>query len=168
MREWLEVGRDGARHRAHVALTADRPEWAISFREMDVPGRGRQRVQIGNLSLYEWWYGTEARFQAGTGWRDWYVALERALVGHQRTDACAAGSWDPVGTYERQTGGRVFATAVATWLLETPWRRRRLSESASRAGSVAGPARRTRRRGAARGGAGPRSLSRVPSGPGPA
>ena len=37
-------------------------------------------------------------------------------------------SWDPLGTYERQTGGRVFATALCALMLETPYRHRRLSE----------------------------------------
>jgi hypothetical protein len=133
VREWLEVGRGGARHRAHLLLTAKAPEWRISFREMDVPGHGRRRVQVGHLSLYEWWYGTEAKFQAGVGWGTWYAALSAALLSHQRTTGCARGSWDPEGVYERQTGGRVFATALAALMLETPYRRRRLSEAAAAA-----------------------------------
>jgi hypothetical protein len=130
VREWLETGRSSAQHRAHLSRMAkQRPEWSISFKELDVPGRGKQRVQIGSLSLYDWWYGTMAAFQAGgETWSAWNARLKAALLPHQRKDGCAAGSWDPVGTYERQTGGRVFATALAILMLETPYRHRRLSE----------------------------------------
>lgn len=129
IREWLEVGREGERHRAHLSLArSDPPDWTISFKEIAVKGQGKVRVQIGHLSFYEWWYATMALFQAGgDGWRSWYARLASALVPHQRQDGCARGSWDPLGPYERQTGGRVFATALAVQMLETPYRHRRLT-----------------------------------------
>jgi len=100
-----------------------------------VPGQGKVKVQVGHLSLYEWWYGTEATFQAGgEAWSGWFARLRGALVPHQATAGCARGSWDPLGTYERQTGGRVFATALAVLRLETPYRVRRLAASASAPG----------------------------------
>ena len=129
IRELLEVGTGGARHRAHMGLLAkEAPVWKISFKEVEVPGQGRMKVQVGHLSLYQWWYGTMAEFQAGgEGWSAWYGKAKSALLGHQRkTSECARGSWDPEGTYERQTGGRVFATALAVLILEEPWRHRRL------------------------------------------
>jgi hypothetical protein len=131
IREQLEVGLDGKRHKSHLSLAArDRPDWVISFREIDVPGRGKLKVQVGHLSFYEWWYGTEATFQAGgDAWRGWFSRLSGALVPHQVAAGCAKGSWDPVGGYERATGGRVFATALGVLMLETPYRRRRLSET---------------------------------------
>jgi hypothetical protein len=130
LREWLETGRQSAQHRGHLSrMTKQRPDWSISFKELDVPGRGKQRVQIGTLSLYDWWYGTMAAFQVGgETWSAWNGRLKSELVTHQRKDGCAAGSWDPLGTYERQTGGRVFATALAVLMLETPYRHRRLAE----------------------------------------
>lgn len=129
MREWLEVGRAGAQHRGHLdRLAKQRPDGSISFKELDVPGRGKQRVQIGTLSFYDWWYGTAASFQAGGGtWSAWNARLKAALLPLQRKDGCARGSWDPLGTYERQTGGRVFATALAVLMLEAPYRHRRLA-----------------------------------------
>ena len=130
IREQLEVGRTGARHRSHLGLAArERPEWAISYRDIEVPGRGKLEVQVGHLSFYEWWYGTEATFQAGgDAWHGWFARLASALVPHQVRAGCARGSWDPVGGYERDTGGRVFATALGVLMLETPYRRRRLSQ----------------------------------------
>ena len=128
IRELLRAGTSGARHRAHCALVdANRPKWKISFRETDVPGRGRMKVQVGNLSMYQWWYGTVACFQrGGEAWTSWNAALKSALVPHQEKTGCARGSWDPVGLYERAVGGRVFATALGVLMLDQPYRHRRL------------------------------------------
>ena len=110
-------------------MAREAPVWQISFKELEVPGRGKLRVQIGTLSLYQWWYGTLAEFQAGgDGWSVWSSHAHAALVGHQRSSGCARGSWDPVGTYERDTGGRVFATALAVLILEEPYRHLRLGK----------------------------------------
>jgi len=130
IRELLETDTSGKRHRAHRALVlSQKPVWKISFREVEVPGRGKVPVQIGNLSLYQWWYGTIALFQrGGSDWRGWFRKTRSALLGHQREEGCARGSWDPEGTYERQTGGRVFATALGVLMLEQPYRHRRLTE----------------------------------------
>ncbi len=124
IRELLEVGVDGPRHRAHLALVArELPRWKLAFETIDVPGRGPMQVQVGNLSLYQWWYGTTASFRrGGAAWTNWWSALRPALLEHQRKDGCAKGSWNPEGTYERQTGGRVMSTALAVLMLETPYR----------------------------------------------
>ena len=92
-----------------------------------VTSRSDVKVQIGNLSMYQWWYGTVGLFQkGGASWTSWFGAVKTALVGHQRKDGCAKGSWDPLGTYERQTGGRVFSTSLGVLMLEQPYRHRRL------------------------------------------
>ncbi len=129
LRELLEVNRAGPRHRLHMSLVADTlPAWSISFRDVAVKGRGTLKVQVGNLSLYQWYYGTLASFQSGgTAWPAWWSSLRTALVGHQRKEGCVRGSWDPEGMYERLTGGRVFATAMAVLMLEAPYRHRRLA-----------------------------------------
>lgn len=127
MRELLDVERSGERHRAHLALVASStPKWAIEFEEIDVPGQGKVKAQIGELSLYQWYYGNLASFLAGPDkFRNFYTATKRELLAHQRKDGCAKGSWNPEGTYERQTGGRVMATALAVLMLEQPYRHRR-------------------------------------------
>jgi hypothetical protein len=127
IRELLGESTRGARHRSHLALVSrKRPVWKISFRTVTVPGRGKVRVQVGNLSMYQWWYGTIASFHAGGGtWRGWFGKTRSALLGSQERTGCARGSWDPKGTYERQTGGRVFATALGVLMLEQPYRHRR-------------------------------------------
>ncbi len=128
IRHLLGVGLSTPAHRANMSLIAkQKPSWKISFRDVNVPGRGKVPVQIGNLSMYQWWYGTVATFQAGgTSWSGWYGKAKSALVGHQEKRGCATGSWDPKGTYERQTGGRVFATALGVLILEQPYRHRRI------------------------------------------
>ena len=130
MRELVGAGLDGARHRAHLALVArGLPVWKISFRDVEVPGRGKVPVQVGNLSMYQWWLGTVGEFQhGGAAWTAWFGAVKTALVPHQRKDGCARGSWDPLGTYERQTGGRVFATALGVLMLAQPVRHQRLRD----------------------------------------
>jgi hypothetical protein len=131
IRELLQAGTGGERHRLHLALvSSQKPVWKISFRTMDVPGRGKVEVQVGSLSMYAWWLGTIGCFQhGGATWSAWFGAAKTALLAHQKTDGCARGSWDPVGTYERQTGGRVFSTALGVLILEEPYRHRRLAGS---------------------------------------
>ena len=128
IRELLQTGLTGARHKAHDArVDEEKPVWKVSFREVDVAGRGKVQVQIGNLNMYQWWFGTVARFQeGGAPWSTWFDAVKSALLQHQETTGCARGSWDPVGTEERKTGGRVFATALGVLMLEQPYRHRRL------------------------------------------
>ncbi|MCE9634678.1 MAG: hypothetical protein K8T90_03145 [Planctomycetes bacterium] len=128
IRELLGAGLDGARHRAHLSLVAgELPVWKISYREVDVPGRGKVPVQIGNLSMYQWYFGTVGAFQhGGETWTSWFGAVKTALLGHQVKAGCARGSWDPEGWYEKRTGGRVWATALGALMLEQPYRHRRL------------------------------------------
>jgi hypothetical protein len=128
VRELLQVGLAGAKSKAHLACVDDhKPEWKISFVEKDVPGRGKVQVQIGDLSMYQWWFATVGKFQqGGAAWPEWFGAVKSALLPHQQTSGCARGSWDPVGEYERRTG-RVFATAVGVLMLEQPYRHRRLA-----------------------------------------
>lgn len=127
IRELLDVGRDGPRHRRHLALVqSKRPVWKIAFQDVPVEGRGTMKVQLGSLSMYQWWYGAIASFHRGGGsWSAWYRSAKSALLGHQRKSGCEEGAWDPIGTYERQTGGRVFSTALGVLILEQPYRHRR-------------------------------------------
>lgn len=123
----LQTDLRSARHRDHMALIGrEIPRWHLAFDDVEVPGRGMMRVQTGNLSLYQWWYGTLATFHEGSAtWNRWSRPLFRELLEQQQTRGCARGSWNPEGTYERQTGGRVLATALALLMLEQPYRHRR-------------------------------------------
>lgn len=124
----LQVGQEEKHHRSHMALVdRSRPLWKIGFKTVNVPGRGKVEAQLGRLSMYQWWYGTLAAFQAGgSTWNNWFTRVRTALLPNQKKNGCDRGSWDPRGTYERQTGGRVFATALGVLMLEQPYRHRRL------------------------------------------
>lgn len=129
LRELLETGTTGERHRAHVGLVlGEKPVWKLTFKTLDVPGRGKVETQIGNLSMLAWWQAGVGLFQRGSSaWSGWFTAVKAALLPNQRADGCARGSWNPLGTYERQTGGRVLATALGVLMLEQPYRHRRLA-----------------------------------------
>ncbi len=73
-------------------------------------------------NTYYWYYATLALFQhRGELWRDWNKTLTEQLLGHQRRDAPAKGSWDPVGEWA-SIGGRVYQTALCTLMLEVYYR----------------------------------------------
>jgi hypothetical protein len=92
----------------HAELLRRRPpEW-------DPEGRG--------CDMYYWYYGTYAAFQMGGSlWRTWQRALEPTLLGSQRRDGHARGSWDPVGPWGH-AGGRVYSTALMSLCLEVDFR----------------------------------------------
>lgn len=71
---------------------------------------------------YYWYYATMALFQQqGEAWDAWNSALVPELLGNQRTDGPASGSWDPQDEWSK-LGGRVYQTAVCTLSLEVYYR----------------------------------------------
>ena len=92
----------GARH----VVAADLPTW-----------------KANSIDFYYWYYGSLALFQFdgpdGPMWKRWNKALVQALVPHQKTEGCAAGSWDPSMDRWGGDGGRVYATAMNALTLET-------------------------------------------------
>jgi len=72
--------------------------------------------------VYYWYYGTYAMYQmGGKHWKAWNRAMKRAVVGSQRREGSALGSWDPNGPWGA-VGGRVYSTAVMTLCLEVYYR----------------------------------------------
>jgi hypothetical protein len=88
---------------------------AVAFLLEDPP-------QDGRPNFYYWYYGTLALYQTQDDhWNSWNAALQEQLLGRQRTDGDAAGSWDPDciwGGY----GGRVYTTAMGCLCLEVYYR----------------------------------------------
>jgi len=71
---------------------------------------------------HHWYYATLALFEhQGPSWESWNAALVPELIGRQRADGAAAGSWDPSDPTSR-LGGRVYQTAVCTLSLEAYYR----------------------------------------------
>ncbi len=75
----------------------------------------------GSIDFYYWHYGTLAMSKMGSRyWRPWSAALLDAVVPNQRMEESygVQGSWDPVGPWGLD-GGRVYATALCTMMLQT-------------------------------------------------
>ena len=71
-----------------------------------------------DANTYYWYYATLALFQhQGSEWRQWNEGIKLLLIGRQRHDGRAAGSWDPDGRWAG-VAGRVYQTAIATLTLE--------------------------------------------------
>ncbi len=89
-----------------------------------LPGAlGRARWQETGQSLYYWYYGTLALFHmGGSWWKEWNPAMKDVLLKLQRGEGHRAGSWDPDPNWIGQTGGRVYATAIAVLTLEVYYR----------------------------------------------
>lgn len=76
--------------------------------------------------FYYWLHGSLA-FGPRTGSgpaKKWEAALQKALLGSQRTDATCKGSWDPDDAWG-DYGGRIYATATNVLSLSAPYRCRR-------------------------------------------
>jgi hypothetical protein len=127
IREVLRAGTGGRRHAAHLAyVRGETPSWEVAVRDVTLAGQAPRKVRMGRFDLLHWEFGAVAMFQrGGSDWSSWYGAAKTALVGHQRKDGCAKGSWDPLGQYEMNVGGRVLATALGVLILEEPVRHRR-------------------------------------------
>jgi hypothetical protein len=81
----------------------------------------------GSIDMYYWFWGTLALFQiGGDAWVRWNEALKEAAIGQQHLEGSRAGSWDPVGPWGIQDGGRVYSTALMTMCLEVYYRYARL------------------------------------------
>ncbi|MCA9293637.1 MAG: hypothetical protein KDA20_07470, partial [Phycisphaerales bacterium] len=75
-----------------------------------------------NANTYGWYYATLALYQHhGAAWEQWNARLSEQLVGAQRQDGTAAGSWDPSDRWST-IGGRVYQTAICCLTLEVYYR----------------------------------------------
>lgn len=78
----------------------------------------------GASDFYYWYYGTLAMFQVGgASWDKWNVAIQREIIGHQRTDKDEDeyGSWDPIDAWS-DTGGRIYSTSLNCLCMEVYYR----------------------------------------------
>ncbi|MCA9646654.1 MAG: hypothetical protein KC492_38470, partial [Myxococcales bacterium] len=79
-------------------------------------------------NMYYWYYGSVAMLLAKDGeggedrWRQWNIALKRTLLEHQETTGARRGSFEPVGHWARNSGGRVYSTALCVLNLEIYYR----------------------------------------------
>jgi len=82
----------------------------------------------GSIDFYYWYYASMALRQVGgPAWKAWDEALAATLLGSQcqHGRVCGRlGSWDAVSIWAKADGGRIYATAMALLMLETPDRMR--------------------------------------------
>jgi hypothetical protein len=72
--------------------------------------------------FYHWYYVSLMLMQTqNEAWKAWNAQLSEHLLGLQRHDGHANGSWDPDGLRD-DPGGRVYSTAIATLTLEVYYR----------------------------------------------
>ena len=85
----------------------------------------------GNLdgsNMYYWYYGSISMLLSKDGeggedrWRQWNIALKRTLLENQETSGARRGSFDPVGHWAKNSGGRVYSTAICVLNLEIYYR----------------------------------------------
>jgi hypothetical protein len=81
-----------------------------------------ERPGSGTPNHYYWYYGTLSMYQLqGDAWRQWNEALQKVLLGSQRSDGTLAGSWDPDPVWGA-CGGRAYSTSLSTLCLEVYYR----------------------------------------------
>ena len=75
-----------------------------------------------NMNMYYWYYATQAMHHVGSGsWSRWNLWMRDALVESQQLRGHEAGSWTPRHQHGA-AGGRLYATALATCILEVYYR----------------------------------------------
>lgn len=73
-------------------------------------------------NIYYWYHATQFFHQVGgQPWKKWNPQVQKLLLDTQVTTGHATGSWAPAGHYDA-IGGRLYATALAICILETPYR----------------------------------------------
>ena len=83
---------------------------------------------LNGSNMYYWYYGTISLLLArdteggDDAWRQWNIALKRTLLDNQEKAGARRGSFDPVGHWARNGGGRVYSTALCTLNLEIYYR----------------------------------------------
>lgn len=86
------------------------------------PVAGRAGADARVCNLYYAYYGTLAQHHyGGSGWRRWFPELRDHLVATQSRHGHENGSWH-VPDHYCDTGGRLLNTALATMILEMPYR----------------------------------------------
>ncbi|MCC6575064.1 MAG: terpene cyclase/mutase family protein [Planctomycetes bacterium] len=106
----------------------------------DTATQGKQMARIANTppqyakagdlseSMYMWYYASIAMLLAKSDsggenrWRNWNIALKRALVDNQCKEGGRRGSFDPVCFWAKTSGGRLYSTAIAVLNLEIYYR----------------------------------------------
>jgi hypothetical protein len=90
-------------------------------------------VEEGRIAYYYWYYATTTLHHiGGPEWTQWNEVMKVALPALQIKSGKESGSW-PIGSDPHaSTGGKLYATCMALFCLESYYRHLPLSEMASR------------------------------------
>ncbi|MCA8945202.1 MAG: terpene cyclase/mutase family protein [Planctomycetes bacterium] len=83
---------------------------------------------LNGSNMYYWYYGSVSMLLSKDTsggedrWRQWNIALKRTLLDNQVKSGARRGSFDPVGHWAKNGGGRVYATAICALNLEIYYR----------------------------------------------
>lgn len=99
-------------------LVRDASRYLADYAERTWPNRAASDYR----DYYLWYNCTLAMFQAGgEPWKRWNDVVRDTIIGLQRRDGCARGSWDPNERWGSE-GGRIYTTALAVLTLEVYYR----------------------------------------------
>ena len=74
-------------------------------------------------NIYYWYYGTQVMHHwGGQEWKDWNLAIRKALVTTQVSSGPHSGSWSPKKHPHGAAGGRLYVTALSACTLEVYYR----------------------------------------------
>jgi hypothetical protein len=110
-----EAGSSAVQQRQAARIDALPPDWSAAG-------------ELLGSNMYYWYYGSIALLLARDDegglerWQRWNVALQRELLPRQSRDGPRAGSFDPVGQWARNGGGRLYSTAICVLTLEIYYR----------------------------------------------
>jgi len=106
--------------RMHLGWRKDNPalQRGVEWISKQGPAVGR------SWNMYYNYYATQVvRHWEGDEWKKWNAVMRDALVNAQSTQGHEAGSWSfPGGDHGFERGGRLYATAMATMILEVYYR----------------------------------------------
>ncbi len=98
----------------------------------------------GNRNLYGWYYTAQMLHNiGGEPWQTWFPPVRDLIVKHQMTGGSSKGDQDVRGSWSpnqpegmpreyAERGGRLYVTAFAILILETPYRHRPLYDDGGR------------------------------------
>ncbi|MBX3475178.1 MAG: hypothetical protein KF754_12400 [Planctomycetes bacterium] len=110
-----ESADSGIQQRQRERLARNAPDW---HKAGDLLGSNEYAWYYGSLSML---LGRDTS-GGDNRWREWNAALKRALIDNQCKSGPRKGSFDPVGHWARNGGGRLYMTALCVLNLEIYYR----------------------------------------------
>ena len=80
-------------------------------------------INFNAPNTYYWYYATQVtHHMEGRHWTEWNAVMKREIPSRQVKDGKESGSWSPVGDRWANHGGRLYMTAMCTYMLEVYYR----------------------------------------------